>query len=198
MVELGREEALKLLGTVHVGRVAFTEQALPVIRPSTTSSTATSSSGGEHPAGDRQRLSAGGSHGFLTRPSARNHGRRSGSGSPERRFATGSGPWLMPTGRADVQKLPFITADARQILRESLDDTSVRARGLRRTVRAPIEENQRLLDRNDQLRHRHACIVEISRALPPGARPRQIGRSQRENANRVSARLCHADRPTGR
>ena len=33
MVELSRDEALKLLGTVHLGRVAFTEQALPAIRP---------------------------------------------------------------------------------------------------------------------------------------------------------------------
>lgn len=33
MVELSRDEALKLLGTVHLGRVAFTDQALPAIRP---------------------------------------------------------------------------------------------------------------------------------------------------------------------
>ncbi|MEU8687369.1 pyridoxamine 5'-phosphate oxidase family protein [Streptomyces sp. NPDC048665] len=33
MVELGRDEALKLLGTVQLGRVAFTDQALPAIRP---------------------------------------------------------------------------------------------------------------------------------------------------------------------
>ena len=33
MVELSRDEALKLLGTVQMGRVAFTEQALPAIRP---------------------------------------------------------------------------------------------------------------------------------------------------------------------
>jgi hypothetical protein len=33
MVELRRSEALKLLGTVQLGRVAFTEQALPAIRP---------------------------------------------------------------------------------------------------------------------------------------------------------------------
>jgi nitroimidazol reductase NimA-like FMN-containing flavoprotein (pyridoxamine 5'-phosphate oxidase superfamily) len=33
MVELSRSEALKLLGTVQLGRVAFTEQALPAIRP---------------------------------------------------------------------------------------------------------------------------------------------------------------------
>lgn len=33
MVELGRDEALKLLGSVQLGRVAFTDQALPAIRP---------------------------------------------------------------------------------------------------------------------------------------------------------------------
>jgi hypothetical protein len=33
MVELDRDEALKLLGTVRMGRVAFTDQALPAIRP---------------------------------------------------------------------------------------------------------------------------------------------------------------------
>ncbi|MGH1551660.1 pyridoxamine 5'-phosphate oxidase family protein [Streptomyces sp. L7] len=33
MVELSRDEALKLLGTVQLGRVAFTDQALPTIRP---------------------------------------------------------------------------------------------------------------------------------------------------------------------
>lgn len=33
MVVLSREEALKLLGTVPLGRVAFTDQALPAIRP---------------------------------------------------------------------------------------------------------------------------------------------------------------------
>ncbi|MFE7276106.1 pyridoxamine 5'-phosphate oxidase family protein [Streptomyces sp. NPDC057623] len=33
MVELSRDEALKLLGTVPLGRVAFTDQALPTIRP---------------------------------------------------------------------------------------------------------------------------------------------------------------------
>ncbi|MGW3497323.1 pyridoxamine 5'-phosphate oxidase family protein [Streptomyces sp. NPDC001020] len=33
MVELDRDEALKLLGTVQMGRVAFTDQALPAIRP---------------------------------------------------------------------------------------------------------------------------------------------------------------------
>lgn len=33
MVELRRDEALKLLGTIHLGRVAFTERALPAIRP---------------------------------------------------------------------------------------------------------------------------------------------------------------------
>ncbi|GAA3773140.1 pyridoxamine 5'-phosphate oxidase family protein [Streptomyces coacervatus] len=33
MVELSRDEALRLLGTVQLGRVAFTDQALPAIRP---------------------------------------------------------------------------------------------------------------------------------------------------------------------
>ncbi|MET7702556.1 MULTISPECIES: pyridoxamine 5'-phosphate oxidase family protein [unclassified Streptomyces] len=33
MVELGRHEALKLLGSAQLGRVAFTDQALPAIRP---------------------------------------------------------------------------------------------------------------------------------------------------------------------
>jgi len=33
MVELSRDEALNLLGTVQLGRVAFTDQALPAIRP---------------------------------------------------------------------------------------------------------------------------------------------------------------------
>ncbi|MGC0336729.1 pyridoxamine 5'-phosphate oxidase family protein [Streptomyces sp. SLBN-8D4] len=33
MVALIREEALGLLGTVQLGRVAFTDQALPAIRP---------------------------------------------------------------------------------------------------------------------------------------------------------------------
>lgn len=33
MVGLSRNEALKLLGTVQLGRVAFTDQALPAIRP---------------------------------------------------------------------------------------------------------------------------------------------------------------------
>ncbi|MEU6260859.1 pyridoxamine 5'-phosphate oxidase family protein [Streptomyces sp. NPDC047043] len=33
MVELSRDEALKLLGTVQLGRVAFSDQALPAIRP---------------------------------------------------------------------------------------------------------------------------------------------------------------------
>ncbi|KUL24688.1 hypothetical protein ADL12_36420 [Streptomyces regalis] len=33
MVELSRVEALDLLGTVQLGRVAFTDQALPAIRP---------------------------------------------------------------------------------------------------------------------------------------------------------------------
>ncbi|WP_436850987.1 hypothetical protein [Streptomyces hokutonensis] len=32
-VELDRNEALKLLGTVQLGRAAFTDQALPTIRP---------------------------------------------------------------------------------------------------------------------------------------------------------------------
>jgi nitroimidazol reductase NimA-like FMN-containing flavoprotein (pyridoxamine 5'-phosphate oxidase superfamily) len=31
--ELGRDEALRLLGSVHVGRVVFTHHALPAIRP---------------------------------------------------------------------------------------------------------------------------------------------------------------------
>ncbi len=33
MVELSHTEALRLLGTVQLGRVAFSEQALPAIRP---------------------------------------------------------------------------------------------------------------------------------------------------------------------
>jgi nitroimidazol reductase NimA-like FMN-containing flavoprotein (pyridoxamine 5'-phosphate oxidase superfamily) len=33
MVELGRDEALELLGSVQLRRVAFTDQALPAIRP---------------------------------------------------------------------------------------------------------------------------------------------------------------------
>jgi len=33
LVELSRREALKLLGSARLGRVAFTEQALPAIRP---------------------------------------------------------------------------------------------------------------------------------------------------------------------
>ncbi|MFE2964420.1 pyridoxamine 5'-phosphate oxidase family protein [Streptomyces sp. NPDC059340] len=33
MVELSCNEALKLLGTVQLGRVALTDQALPAIRP---------------------------------------------------------------------------------------------------------------------------------------------------------------------
>ncbi|MET7380663.1 pyridoxamine 5'-phosphate oxidase family protein [Streptomyces sp. NPDC005526] len=33
MVELGREEALRLLASVPLGRVGFTQQALPAIRP---------------------------------------------------------------------------------------------------------------------------------------------------------------------
>ncbi|MEU7058001.1 pyridoxamine 5'-phosphate oxidase family protein [Streptomyces sp. NPDC046197] len=33
MIELGREEALKLLASVPLGRVGFTQQALPAIRP---------------------------------------------------------------------------------------------------------------------------------------------------------------------
>ncbi|MFJ8383992.1 pyridoxamine 5'-phosphate oxidase family protein [Streptomyces sp. NPDC094438] len=33
MVELGRAEALELLGGVELGRVVFSEQALPAIRP---------------------------------------------------------------------------------------------------------------------------------------------------------------------
>ncbi|MGW0882280.1 pyridoxamine 5'-phosphate oxidase family protein [Streptomyces sp. NPDC002671] len=33
MVELGREESLRLLASVSMGRVGFTRQALPVIRP---------------------------------------------------------------------------------------------------------------------------------------------------------------------
>ncbi|MFI6565798.1 pyridoxamine 5'-phosphate oxidase family protein [Streptomyces sp. NPDC050534] len=33
MVELGRDEALELLGSVQLGRVTFTDQALPSIRP---------------------------------------------------------------------------------------------------------------------------------------------------------------------
>jgi hypothetical protein len=33
MVELSRDEALTLLGSVQLGRVAFTDQALPAIRP---------------------------------------------------------------------------------------------------------------------------------------------------------------------
>ncbi len=33
MIELGREECLELLGGVAFGRVGFTRQALPVIRP---------------------------------------------------------------------------------------------------------------------------------------------------------------------
>jgi len=33
LVELSHDEALKLLGTVRLGRVAFTDRALPAIRP---------------------------------------------------------------------------------------------------------------------------------------------------------------------
>ncbi|WP_405654252.1 pyridoxamine 5'-phosphate oxidase family protein [Streptomyces sp. NBC_00019] len=33
MFEVSRDEALRLLGTVQLGRIAFTEQALPAIRP---------------------------------------------------------------------------------------------------------------------------------------------------------------------
>lgn len=33
LTELGRDEALRLLGTVGLGRVVFTEHALPAIRP---------------------------------------------------------------------------------------------------------------------------------------------------------------------
>lgn len=33
LVRLGRAEALRLLGSVAVGRIVFTEQALPTIRP---------------------------------------------------------------------------------------------------------------------------------------------------------------------
>ena len=33
MIELGREESLALLGSVPMGRIGFTQQALPVIRP---------------------------------------------------------------------------------------------------------------------------------------------------------------------
>jgi len=33
LVELSRDAALKLLGTVQLGRVSFTDQALPAIRP---------------------------------------------------------------------------------------------------------------------------------------------------------------------
>ncbi|TNC23604.1 pyridoxamine 5'-phosphate oxidase family protein [Amycolatopsis alkalitolerans] len=33
LTELGRDEALKLLGSVELGRIVFTEHALPAIRP---------------------------------------------------------------------------------------------------------------------------------------------------------------------